>query len=134
VAVCLDEMSNNSTGVPAKMSEQRDDKKHFKIYPKEIQQLIIIFGLIAATFAGACVGFGIATPRECYPLTKKSILIVWTLGVPVWFAIEFWFIYRKKSLPDTFEKFKHSQELTSKIWLAVLGVLVLLYTGAMKLD
>ena len=116
------------------MSEQVEGKRHLEIYPEGIRRLIVILGSIATAFAGACVAFGIATPKECYSLTKKSILIVWTLGVPLWFATEFWFIYRKKGFRNAFEEFKHSQELTSKVWLAVLGVLVALYTGGIKLE
>jgi len=71
--------------------------------------------------------------------------------VPLWFSIEYYFIYKflgldnedqndgnnssdQKNAPqqqDRFDHFKYGQEIATKAWLAVVTVLTGLYFGAM---
>ena len=106
----------------------------FYIYEKCVGPYLNAFGLVAALTAVSSLIFGLIYPdKTCHPLIKHWILAIWTLGVPLWFSIEYWFIYRKWGIPNNLEFFKHSQDLTAKVWLAVLAILVFLYTGAFKL-
>lgn len=62
-------------------------------------------------------------------LWKAVIIGVWTVGVPFYFMIDFIFLHPVKDTKDSLEleKFKHAQELGLRFWLAVVGILGLLY-------
>ena len=53
------------------------------------------------------------------------------LDLPAWFWFEYFFVFRRVSdpAPDDFEKLKYGQDLASKIWLAVVSALLMLYFG-----
>jgi hypothetical protein len=57
-------------------------------------------------------------------LVQAIVLCCWTLGVPIWFWIEFHWI---GTTMENMEQLKYSQELSSKVWLAATSVLFLLY-------
>jgi|SRR5271166_5239458 len=67
--------------------------------------------------------------------TKKVVLVFWTLVPPIWFQIEWVFLCKEgkgMSGPDFnnwLARFKHSQELASKVWLALVSVLLALFYG-----
>ena len=71
-------------------------------------------------------GWNIAIKDHPYgiKLIQAIILACWTLGVPIWFWIEFHWI--GSTIQDQGD-FKYSQELSSKVWLAASSVLFLLY-------
>ena len=53
------------------------------------------------------------------------ILGLWLVGPPIWFVWEWWI--RQPLDDDAFARFKHSQELTRNLWLAVAAFLALLF-------
>jgi hypothetical protein len=57
-------------------------------------------------------------------LLQAIILSGWTVGIPIWFWIEFHWI---GTTMEDLEQLKYSQELSSKVWLACTSVLFLLY-------
>ena len=54
--------------------------------------------------------------------------IFWALAPPVWFWLEFWFVYQRlgEQSSEAFDRFKHNQQLSAAIWA---GFLVLISTG-----
>jgi len=87
------------------------------------------FGVIS-TMLLAWYGWG--TPiLECqsWPGVKVAqvvMLIAWTVMPPTWFWYEYWFIYLKdyhsdETVPANFELFKYGQDLSAKIWLAIVS-------------
>jgi hypothetical protein len=72
---------------------------------------------------------GAKDPNEPVRKIKEIVIAGWALGVPIWFAIEHWFIYRKYGRPEAFDQFKHQQELISRVWLAAIAVLTALFFG-----
>lgn len=62
---------------------------------------------------------------------KKLVLAIWTVVPPIWFLVEWQVLLKSGAGKDKewFERFKHSQELASKVWLAVAAVLAALYFG-----
>jgi hypothetical protein len=67
---------------------------------------------------------------------KAEILLFWVLAPPCWFWFEYFFLYRydPKILPNGDDKpdwddFKYGQEVSSKIWLALVTALTILDFG-----
>jgi hypothetical protein len=92
-----------------------------------------IVGLLAgvATIASrifAKWGFG-KHFDECRPIKtyQAIVLCVWILLPPVWFGVDYMFF--KEGPHGPFDRFKFKQEICSKIWLALVTVLTILYFG-----
>lgn len=67
---------------------------------------------------------------------KVVILLIWVLVPPCWFRLEYCFLYRydPKTLPSGDDKpgwdsLKYGQEVSSKVWLALVTALSILYFG-----
>ena len=59
-------------------------------------------------------------------VAQVVMLIAWTVMPPTWFWYEYWFIYLKdyhsdETAPENFELFKYGQDLSAKIWLAIVS-------------
>ncbi len=52
-------------------------------------------------------------------------LVIWTLGPPTWFAIEFWALSGEPERKDG--SLKEGQDVAAKIWAAVLAVILYFY-------
>lgn len=76
------------------------------------------------TLGAAAVILSISIPNQ-----DRLILSVWTIGIPAWSWFEYTFLISasEKNDPIAFERLKYSQELGSKVWLAVAGLLALFY-------
>jgi hypothetical protein len=62
--------------------------------------------------------------------SKATILAIWVVGVPTWFAVEYFYIYPKYALAYCdFDHFKYGQDVATKAWLAVVTILTALYFG-----
>ncbi len=62
---------------------------------------------------------------------KQIIFVIWIIGVPVWFGIEYWYLKRKKKIDDL-DHFKYGQELARNIWAGVAVVLGLSAAGSLS--
>jgi hypothetical protein len=86
--------------------------------------LSVVFGL----FWGFGKGFD---PHDCVKVSQAIVLGIWVIAPPIWFWYEYFYLY-----PDTtyvpkpsLDEFKHGQEQSSKIWLALVTLLLGLYFG-----
>jgi hypothetical protein len=95
--------------------------------------------LVASLVVGI-VGFGKHVPKDgtcgTWPgikIAEAFILICWAVLPPIWFWYEYFFVYKppkKDEAPRTdFESFKYGQDVSSKIWIAVVSALLILYFG-----
>jgi hypothetical protein len=60
------------------------------------------------------------------------VLAAWMLLPPIWFWYEYSFLFRNafpKADSDEMDRFKYGQDASSKIWLATVSVLLILYFG-----
>jgi hypothetical protein len=76
-------------------------------------------GWIAGVVAVASLGvaaWGFAY-KELIPVVV--CLAFWAIVPPVWFWIDWFFIYGKHGDPDQIEQFKHGQQLSAAIWAAM---------------
>lgn len=59
----------------------------------------------------------------------KIMWAFWVVVPPIWFAFEYFWLFKSCGNSDHFEAFKYGQDIASKVWL---GIVVLL-TGILKL-
>jgi hypothetical protein len=63
-------------------------------------------------------------------IAQALILCFWVIAPPVWFWYEYFFLYKKANhSPEEFDQYKFGIDLSSKIWLALVTVLLGLYFG-----
>lgn len=104
-----------------------------QVYPRRISRLITFCGTVAAILAALCIVFGFLWRNDHNNhVTRKAIILsIWVIVVPLWFSIEYFFLYKTKGLDGdkSFDHFKHGQDVATKAWLAVVTVLTALYFG-----
>jgi hypothetical protein len=54
---------------------------------------------------------------------RVLFLAIWVIGPPVWFWIEYFYLFRVWGKADKFDEFKHGQDLSAKIWLGIVALL-----------
>ena len=84
-------------------------------------------GLTGATLVAA-VAIVICKGEWSQPLVL-GMAGLWGIGAPMWFFWEYFFIYRKHGAPDSWELFKHGQQLSATVWVALTASLTLLGTS-----
>lgn len=60
---------------------------------------------------------------------QAFVLSVWIVVPPIWFWFEFFYLYKKENPKPDLDEFKHGQDQSSKIWLALVTVLLGMYFG-----
>ncbi len=55
--------------------------------------------------------------------TVYILAALWAIGAPLWFFFEYHFIYRVAAAPNSWELFKHGQQVAIAIWAGVTAVL-----------
>jgi hypothetical protein len=90
-------------------------------------------GYIGSATAVVSIGFakcGFGEKFDAHSTVKVAqaiILCGWILLPPIWFA---WEYHKFESSPaNPFDEFKFGQEIASKVWLALVTVLTILYFG-----
>jgi hypothetical protein len=77
----------------------------------------IIFGLLAVV-ATLWILYKKNTLR-----TKYLLLVVWGIFPPVWFVIEYFFIFLPYGVKGSFTFFQYGQDIASKLWAAVFALI-----------
>jgi hypothetical protein len=62
-------------------------------------------------------------------IAQAIILTAWLVLPPVWFWIEYFYIYLRSHPRDDLEEFKYGQDIASKIWIGLVTALFGLYFG-----
>ena len=76
------------------------------------------------------LGFGDPLGSDhSFKAVRVVLLVLWTVGPPVWFWYEFFYLYKRVRNPEDWDRFKHGQDQSAKIWLALVAVLFGLYFG-----
>ena len=90
----------------------------------------LIFGYVTRNGANLTAS---AAEKGITPLglAKMLILVGWILLPPVWFWLQYFgvYTYGRASDPDDLDSFKYGQDISSKIWLAAITALTILYFG-----
>ena len=92
------------------------------------QKKVKLASWVAGALAVLCVGYTAAAaihePLRSQPLSA-TLAAFWTIGAPLWFWYEYFFVYRSErgGLPDSFEHFKQGQQAAIAIWAGLAAVL-----------
>jgi hypothetical protein len=90
-----------------------------------------VFALASLAFASW--GFGKSmgpTPSvDGIKIAKVIVLTAWVVLPPVWFWIEYFYIYPLRSPRPSLDEFKYGQDIASKIWVGLVTALFGLYFG-----
>jgi hypothetical protein len=67
--------------------------------------------------------------RDPIKVWQAVIVIGWLLVPPIYFWIEYFWLYKKSTAPGKpdLETFKYGQDVSSKIWIAATSALLALY-------
>ena len=94
-------------------------KHHLHAIVNLVFAVLAVVGVVCSLLVGDF-------PTDWTKRLRGSIVAIWLLGPPIYFYIEWVFLY-KESDEYPLEKFKYSQGLARNIWLAVTAILVALY-------
>jgi hypothetical protein len=87
----------------------------------------IIFGLLAVA-ATLWLLYKKNTLR-----TKYLLLVIWGIFPPVWFVVEYFFIFLPYGVKGSFAFFQYGQDIASKLWAAVFALISIdLYKSSEK--
>ncbi|HEX7158675.1 MAG TPA: hypothetical protein VF214_06660 [Edaphobacter sp.] len=97
-----------------------------------------VMGFVASGFMVVSILFGIwfgfgkgFDPRDWAKVAQAVVLGIWVIAPPIWFWYEYFFLYPDTNITPkpSLDEFKHGQEQASKIWLALVTLLLGLYFG-----
>ena len=106
-----------------------------KLNKHRIAGFIATLALVPSLWLAHC-GWSKNLPKSGEPwdwtkIAQVIVAIAWTVLPPIWFWYEYFFIYRKGhadgTQPPDFDMFKYGQDVSAKIWLAVVAALFVLY-------
>jgi hypothetical protein len=55
--------------------------------------------------------------------TKYLLLVIWGIFPPVWFVVEYFFIFLPYGVKGSFVFFQYGQDIASKLWAAVFALI-----------
>jgi len=73
------------------------------------------------------VGLGYTYHSHLTGCPRYVIFAGWAMGPPVWFVIEYWFLFDAKI--EDLQSFKNCQTLGRNLWLGFLAYLAAFYLG-----
>ena len=73
------------------------------------------------------IGLGYTYHSHLTGCPRYVIFAGWALGPPLWFAIEYWFLFDAKN--EDLQSFNHYQTLGRNLWLGFLAYLAAFYLG-----
>ena len=105
--------------------------KHHAVYPPGMTALVMVpVGILSLLFAIVCIWLGFDPPRSlAWDYWKRVIIAIWIVGPPTWLFIDYFFLYKRWGLDNSFPSFKHGQEVVAKFWIGVSTLLSGLYFG-----
>lgn len=96
---------------------------------------VAFIGVLASIVLAFSAG-GIAAPFDAkrpIKVAQAIVLCIWVFAPPLWFWYEYYFVYAR--IPEQVEgrpkldNYKHGVDVASKLWLALVTVLLGLYFG-----
>lgn len=83
----------------------------------------IVTGTSLALTAVVVVSYFRETANARCDLWMQTAWIWWVVAPPIWFSIEYFYLFKKYQVPGAFEALKYGQDVASKVWLAIAAVL-----------
>jgi hypothetical protein len=83
-----------------------------------------LIAVVALTITG-CVSY-CALSNTALRSAQPALLglaAAWAVGAPTWFFVEYYFFYKKAPAPDSWELFKHGQQVAIPVWAGIAAAL-----------
>jgi hypothetical protein len=87
---------------------------------RAISQVLALVGIALALFTFQQIFAG-------HRRTAMILGVAWALGPPLWFIVEFYWVFDNWESEDAVASWKHIQRLTATFWAAVGAVLAAAY-------
>ncbi len=84
------------------------------IYESGIQDFINIF--IAFALLAVVVTLWALYKKTTSLESKYLLLVAWGILPPVWFLVEYFFLFLPNGVANSFDFFRYGQEVASKVW------------------
>jgi len=86
--------------------------------------LPVLIAIVALTTTGCITYHALANTdvRSAQP-ALLSLAATWAVGAPIWFFVEYYFLYRHAAAPDSWELFKHGQQVAIPVWAGIAAAL-----------
>lgn len=78
--------------------------------------VVAVIALVATAFF---VWNAMSGERRDAQATLFSLAAAWAIGAPIWFALEYHLLYRKAAGKDSWEQFKHGQQVAVAVWAGI---------------
>jgi hypothetical protein len=103
-----------------------DNVKFFKQQERRIAPFVWIVAYLLS------LAFVWLWPKESQGRWPERLIVLWTVGPPVWFYLEH-FMARKKANADLpmVERFIYFQDLSAKFWVGAVFLLFYLHKGGL---
>lgn len=95
--------------------------KEYRLVQKVAAVSVICLGLTILLVIASLGPWGPWLPYARYIIL--GLAAAWAILAPAWFFIEYFFLYRKAAAPDSWELFKHGQQVAIAIWAGVTAAL-----------
>lgn len=114
------------------MSLKAEDVPGFRMYYEDDLvygiYLFILFGLVAVV-----VTLYKLSSHKTTRLEKYLLLVAWAIIPPVWFVVEYFFVFLPHGIENSFKYFDYGQAVASKLWGAMSALIALvIYRDAEK--
>jgi hypothetical protein len=91
------------------------------IYEESIQKWVDVFIIFA--LISIIVTLWYLYKKDTQLKYKYLLLVAWGILPPVWFLVEYFFLFLPSGIAESFEFFKYGQEIASKVWGAVFALI-----------
>jgi hypothetical protein len=107
----------------------RDLKTQFKIATAGKLGVALTFLTILGGIAVIAIVACSNGPNKWAQPAVLALAAAWGICGPMWFFYEYFFIYRAKGAADSWELFKHGQQLSATVWVALTATLTAVGTS-----
>jgi hypothetical protein len=93
---------------------------------------VAITGIVGVILTVATIALAVVVIVSLPSWSQLAMLLLaaaWGIGGPMWFFFEYFFIYRKSGAPNSWELFKHGQQLSGAVWVALTASLIVVGTS-----
>jgi hypothetical protein len=91
------------------------------IYPADIQfyiNLFIAFGLLSVV-----VTIWTLYKNNASLESKYLLLAAWGIIPPIWFLVEYFFLFLPNGVANSFDFFRYGQDVASKVWGGIFALI-----------
>jgi hypothetical protein len=90
----------------------------------KLMWLPVLIAIVALTATG-CIAYHALSNTATHSAQPAllGLAAAWAVGAPTWFFVEYYFFYKKAAAPDSWELFKHGQQVAIPVWAGIAAAL-----------